>query len=714
MQHTLVAVFDNRTDAQNAMNELLSSNFSRQDVRLSNADPTGMTDSTTGASATNTDADDGQGIGASIKNFFTDLFGADNSEHASRYEGAVTRGHHVLTVTTDSLPEVERAADIVERYGPTDIDEQASGVGAMGASAAGMTGLAGSVGSGVQQSSGLSMQSDAGALQSGSSQQLGAQGLANQQLDSAGDRKLFAQQSLNQAEPMGQTYQEPQGKSGLSATGGTSFQGSTLQENSVQASSLDGTQGTDASFQSSGQQGGTIRGSALEGSIQQGVSSGGLGGMQGTAVGASDSGTRVGSQQLDTSSQAGMGRAEATRTDALRSAGAQSIPVVEEQLRVGKREVQRGGVRIYSRVVETPVNESVSLREEHVDVQRRRVDEPLNPADLAAFKEQSIELRETAEEAVVEKSARIVEEVTVGKQVSERQEQIHDTVRHTEVDVQRLDGGTAMSDLRDDDSYFRNHFDSTYGASGASYDDYAPAYSYGSQMARSGKYSGRQWDQVENDLRSDWDTRGSGGPSTWEKMKAAVRHGWDRMTSDNDDDSYYRNHYDSNLSSSGMDYDSVKPAYSYGSEMRKSEMYRNRPWDDVEGDLSRGWDSRVSGTGTGAGAGAAVSGAWDKMKSAVRHGWDRMTDDDDDDREYRSHWNATYSTSSDAGSYDDFKPAYAYGSSMAQDPKYRGRQWGEVENDLRSDWDSRYGSGDQSTWEKMKSAVRHGWDRMTS
>ena len=725
MQHTLVAVFDNRTDAQNAMNELLSSNFSRQDVRLSNADPTGMTDSVTGASATNTDADDGQGIGASIKNFFTDLFGADNSEHASRYEGAVTRGHHVLTVTADSLPEVERAADIVERYGPTDIDEQASGAGLTGAGAmdvgtAGMPGMSGSMGAGgMQQSSGLSMQSDAGALQSGSSQQLGAQGLTNQQLDNPGDRKLFAQQSLNQAEPMGQTYQEPQGKSGLSATGGTSFQGSTLQENSVQASSLEGTQGTDVSFQSSGQQGGTIRGSALEGSVQQGASSGGLGGMQGAAVGGSDSGTRVGSQQLDTSGQAGMNRAESARSDALRSAGTQSIPVVEEQLSVGKREVQRGGVRIYSRVVETPVNESVSLREEHVDVQRRAVDQPLNPGDLAAFKEQSIEMRETAEEAVVEKSARIVEEVTVGKQVSERQEQINDTVRHTEVDVQRLDGSTAMSDLRDDDSYFRNHFTSTYGASGESYDDYAPAYSYGSQMARSGKYSGRQWDQVEHDLRSDWDTRSSGGPSTWDKMKAAVRHGWERMTSDHDDDNYYRSHYNSNLSDSGMDYDSVKPAYSYGSEMRRSELYRNRPWDDVEGDLARAWDSRSAGTGTTGttgttGAGATVSGAWDRMKAAVRHGWDRVTDDDDNDREYRKHWNATYSTSTDAGTYDDFKPAYAYGSSMAHDPKYRGRQWGEVENDLRADWDTRYGSGDQSTWEKMKSAVRHGWDRMTS
>ncbi|MFC0252058.1 DUF2382 domain-containing protein [Massilia consociata] len=735
MQHTLVAVFDNRTDAQNAMNELLSSNFSRQDVHLSNSDPTGMTDSVTGASATNTDADDtGGGISSTIKNFFTDLFGADNSEHASRYEGAVTRGHHVLTVTADSLPEVERAADIVERYGPTDIDEQASGVGAMGAGAmAGMGATASTPESmrmsgagGMQQSAGMSAQSTQSGL--GQSQQL-----ATPQLDNPGDRKLFAQQSLNQAEPMGQTYQEPQGKSGLSATGGTSLQGSTLQENSVQGSSLDGTQKSDTSFLGSGQQGGTLQGSSATNAIQTPGS-----GLGGDPVGSPshahlgsrqlDSGNLTGatgvSQQRDTSYQPGSSRTESLRSDAMHAAGTQSIPVVEEQLSVGKREVQRGGVRIYSRVRETPVNETVSLREEHVDVQRRPVNQPLGAGDSAAFREQSIEMRETAEEPVVEKSARIVEEVTVGKQVSERQEQIHDTVRHTEVDVQRLDGTMARSDMRDDDSYFRNHFTSTYGVSGESYDDYAPAYSYGSQMARSGRFTGRQWDQVENDLRSDWDTRNSGGPSTWEKMKAAVRQGWDRMTTD-DDDSYYRSHYDTHLRDSGVDYDSAKPAYSYGAEMRKSELYRNRPWDDIEGDMRRGWDSRVNvGTGvsgdttdtsagTTGGAGAAVGGAWDRMKSAVRHGWERMTDDDDNDREYRSHWNATYSTES-GSTYDEYKPAYSYGSEMALNEKYRGRQWNEVENDLRTDWDTRYGSGGQSTWEKMKSAVRHGWDRMTS
>lgn len=380
MQHTLVAVFDNRTDAQNAQNQLLTSGFSREDVRMSGSGSDAGT--TTATAATDTDT----GFGSGIKNFFSDLFG-DSNDQMSRYEGAVTRGQHVITVCADSLEEVERAADIVEGFGPIDIDEHSDATGSMGAS---------------------------GAMLSGT-------------------------------------------QSGMSSSSMSAQSASTRQ-------------------------------SALTG----------------------------GSLQRDTATQ--------------------SIPVVEEQLKVGKREVQRGGVRIFSRVVETPVNETIGLREEHVDVQRRQVNQPLDPLDTTAFKEQTIEMRESAEEAVVEKSARIVEEVTVGKQVNERQQQINETVRHTEVDVERLGATGSM----DDDTYYRNHFQSTYGTSGGSYDDYAPAYGYGSQMRSDTRYKDRAWADVEGDLRTDWESRNTGrAGSTWEKMKAAVRHGWDRMT---DDDSSRRSY----------------------------------------------------------------------------------------------------------------------------------------------------------------------------
>ncbi|CAL8481534.1 YsnF/AvaK domain-containing protein [Caballeronia sp. S22] len=115
----------------------------------------------------------------------------------------------------------------------------------------------------------------------------------------------------------------------------------------------------------------------------------------------------------------------------------QAFPVVQESLEVGKREVQKGGVRVYSRVTETPVSESVNLREEHATIERRAVDRPATAADL---KEGSVEIRETAEEPVIAKTARVIEEVVVGKESSTRTETVNDTVRGTEVDVERTAG----------------------------------------------------------------------------------------------------------------------------------------------------------------------------------------------------------------------------------------------------------------------------------
>jgi len=116
------------------------------------------------------------------------------------------------------------------------------------------------------------------------------------------------------------------------------------------------------------------------------------------------------------------------------------LPVVEEQLQVGKREAQSGGVRVYTHVTEQPVQEQVTLREEHVNVERRPVDRPISAADATAFKEQTIEVAEHTEEPVISKQARVVEEVVVGKQQTERTQTVQDTVRRTDVDVQPISG----------------------------------------------------------------------------------------------------------------------------------------------------------------------------------------------------------------------------------------------------------------------------------
>jgi uncharacterized protein (TIGR02271 family) len=357
MQHTLIAVFDDRADAQSAMTELLSAGFDRASVRLNEegSSSAGITavDNTSHNSS-------GEGVGASIKNFFGDLFGDDSSApHGQKYSSALERGHHALSVTATDEDQVERAADIIERFNPVDIDEKTAEWGTATAST-----------------------------------------------------------------PVPTT--------------------DTVQSNKA-----------------------------------------------------------VAKPEHDT--------------------GATTIPIVQEQLKVGKREVARGGVRVYSRIVETPVQENISLREEHVHVERRPVDQLLDVNNTIAFKEQTIELRETGEEAVVQKTARVVEEVLIGKDVTQRQETVTDTVRHTEVEVEQLGAQAGL------DAAYKTHWSTNYGSTGKSYDDYAPAYAYGNEMA--GKYRGRDWNDVESNLRSDWDSRNSSsGASTWEQFKGAVHHGWKSIT----------------------------------------------------------------------------------------------------------------------------------------------------------------------------------------
>jgi uncharacterized protein (TIGR02271 family) len=123
---------------------------------------------------------------------------------------------------------------------------------------------------------------------------------------------------------------------------------------------------------------------------------------------------------------------------AVTAAGEIAIQIVDEEIVIGKRTVDQGGVRVYRRVIDIPVQESVNLREEHVVIDRRPVDRPVTAEDLAMQGEQTIELTETAEEAVVSKKAFVVEEVRVRKETMERAEQIHDTVRHTEVELEEI------------------------------------------------------------------------------------------------------------------------------------------------------------------------------------------------------------------------------------------------------------------------------------
>jgi uncharacterized protein (TIGR02271 family) len=203
------------------------------------------------------------------------------------------------------------------------------------------------------------------------------------------------------------------------------------------------------------------------------------------------------------------------------------LPVVEEELQIGKRSVERGRMRVYSHVVETPVEEQVRLRDETVRVERRPVDRPVSDADVTAMKDRSFEVSELHEEAVVSKRARVIEEVVVRKETSERDETVRDTVRRTDVNVEQVGGGATskVGDFARYDTDFRTHYQQNFANSGHTYDEYAPMYRYGHSLATHEHYRDREWAEVEPEARKSWE---QSNPGTWENLKGGVQYAWDK------------------------------------------------------------------------------------------------------------------------------------------------------------------------------------------
>lgn len=221
------------------------------------------------------------------------------------------------------------------------------------------------------------------------------------------------------------------------------------------------------------------------------------------------------------------------------TAGANSnvLEVIEEDLEIGKETVEKGRMRVYSHVTEQPVEENVSLREETIRVQRRPVDRTV-PADPTLFQEKTVEVVEHAEVAKIDKTARVVEEVVVGKDVQERVETVRDTVRRQDVQVEEVGAGdvrTGASGVtggsRDFSAYendFRTYYASKWAGSGMTYDQYAPGFRYGYDLASNDTYRNRRWSDIEMDARRDWETR---YPDTaWDRIKSAVQYSWEKVT----------------------------------------------------------------------------------------------------------------------------------------------------------------------------------------
>ena len=198
------------------------------------------------------------------------------------------------------------------------------------------------------------------------------------------------------------------------------------------------------------------------------------------------------------------------------------IPIVEEDVKVGKRNVERGGVRVRTYASERPVEKQVNLRDESIDVHREPADRPVRAGD-DAFRERRVEMRETDEEAVVSKKARVIEDVVIDKSAMDRSETIRDSVRRTEVDVEEFDDDTVDEDFSRYERTFRGHFRDSDISDRYAYDDVVPAYRFGYTLANNERYRNQKWEDLEPEARQAWEEKNRG---TWDDVRDSVQHSW--------------------------------------------------------------------------------------------------------------------------------------------------------------------------------------------
>jgi len=123
MAQTVIGIFENASEAQNAVEQLLSSGFTRSNIDISIQNTSQYSDSSKDVD------DDDDSAGDSISNFFSNLFGSSD-DNVKKYAKVARRGS-VVTVHAQSSDEAERAADILDEYGAVDVDEHASKSGSV-------------------------------------------------------------------------------------------------------------------------------------------------------------------------------------------------------------------------------------------------------------------------------------------------------------------------------------------------------------------------------------------------------------------------------------------------------------------------------------------------------------------------------------------------------------------------------------------------------
>jgi uncharacterized protein (TIGR02271 family) len=219
---------------------------------------------------------------------------------------------------------------------------------------------------------------------------------------------------------------------------------------------------------------------------------------------------------------AGLAATGTARTATGQAEGEIRVPVAEERLTVGKREVEAGQVEIRKTVTEEEQTASVTLRRDEVNVQEVDVaDRPLRAGE-DAFEEGTIRVQLRGEEAVVAKEAVVTGEVVVNKETVAREEQVSGTVRKQHVDVDQ-----AYKEAR---SGFEQAHAATAGTSGRTFAQAEPNYRAGYTAAHDERHADREFEEVEPTLRSEYETnaKATTGGDNWEQLRQEVREGWNK------------------------------------------------------------------------------------------------------------------------------------------------------------------------------------------
>jgi len=218
----------------------------------------------------------------------------------------------------------------------------------------------------------------------------------------------------------------------------------------------------------------------------------------------------------------GAGVADAA-SDAADVEGKIRVPVIEERLNVEKRQVELGSVDIRKDVVTEQVNVPVELMHEEVHVNRVDVtDRPVATGDLAdAFQDATIRVPVRGEEAIVTKAAFVTGEVVIDRYRTTETQTITDTIRKQHVEVEE--------NYTRDRETFREHFTKNRGKSGKPpFEEAEPTYRTGYLAGLDETHANRRFEDVEPDLRRDWEASGSRGGASWEHLREEIRQGWDR------------------------------------------------------------------------------------------------------------------------------------------------------------------------------------------